>query len=60
MKKQRLNVVQKILAAHLVEGGPVTDAELGIRINLVTMAVGGGVPRVPIHLRVCAHKERQH
>ena len=33
MNKQRLNVVQKILAAHLVEGDPATDAELGIRID---------------------------
>lgn len=27
------NVVQKIIAAHLVEGDPVVDAELGIRID---------------------------
>lgn len=27
------NVVQKILAAHLVEGDPAVDAELGIRID---------------------------
>ena len=33
MNKQRLNVVQKILAAHLVEGDPAKDAELGIRID---------------------------
>ena len=33
MNKKRLNVVQKILAAHLVEGDPATDAELGIRID---------------------------
>ena len=33
MNKQKLNVVQKILAAHLVEGDPATDAELGIRID---------------------------
>jgi aconitate hydratase len=32
-KKQPLNVVQKILAAHLVEGDPAVDAELGIRID---------------------------
>ena len=28
-----LNVAQKIIAAHLVEGDPATDAELGIRID---------------------------
>ena len=33
MNKQKLNVVQKILAAHLVEGDPTKDAELGIRID---------------------------
>ncbi len=33
MKKRQLNVVQKILAAHLVEGDPSKDAELGIRID---------------------------
>ena len=27
------NVVQKIIAAHLVEGDPAVDAELGIRID---------------------------
>ena len=27
------NVVQKIIAAHLVEGDPAKDAELGIRID---------------------------
>ena len=30
---RKLNVVQKILAAHLVEGDPAKDAELGIRID---------------------------
>ena len=33
MKKKQQNVVQKILAAHLVEGDPSKDAELGIRID---------------------------
>ena len=33
MNRQKLNVVQKILAAHLVEGNPAVDAELGIRID---------------------------
>ena len=33
MNKRPLNVVQKILAAHLVEGDPAKDAELGIRID---------------------------
>ena len=28
-----LNVAQKIIAAHLVEGDPAKDAELGIRID---------------------------
>ena len=28
-----MNVVQKIIAAHLVEGDPAKDAELGIRID---------------------------
>ena len=32
-KKVAQNVVQKILAAHLVEGNPATDAELGIHID---------------------------
>ena len=31
--KKPLNVVEKILAAHLVEGDPATDAEIGIRID---------------------------
>ena len=31
--KKPMNVVEKILAAHLVEGDPATDAELGIRID---------------------------
>ena len=30
---QPLNVAQKIIAAHLVEGDPAKDAELGIRID---------------------------
>ena len=33
MKKQAMNVVEKILAAHLVEGDPKRDAEIGIRID---------------------------
>ena len=31
--KKPLNVVEKILSAHLVEGDPAKDAELGIRID---------------------------
>lgn len=31
--KKPLNVVEKILSAHLVEGDPATDAEIGIRID---------------------------
>ena len=33
MKSTALNVVQKILSQHLVEGDPAKDAELGIRID---------------------------
>ena len=33
VKKMPQNVVQKIIAAHLVEGDPAKDAELGIRID---------------------------
>ena len=33
MNMKKMNVVQKILAAHLVEGDPAKDAELGIRID---------------------------
>ncbi len=33
MKKKPMNVVEKILSAHLVEGNPATDPELGIRID---------------------------
>ena len=32
-KKTPLNVARKIIAAHLVEGDPAKDAELGIRID---------------------------
>ena len=32
-RKEALNVARKILAAHLVEGDPAKDAELGIRID---------------------------
>ena len=30
---KKLNVVQKILSKHLVEGNPATDSEIGIRID---------------------------
>ena len=33
MKGNPLNVVGKILSAHLVEGDPSRDAEIGIRID---------------------------
>jgi len=33
MKKTGLNVVQKILQKHIVEGNPATDSEIGIRID---------------------------
>ena len=33
MKTAALNVVQKILSKHLVEGNPATDSEVGIRID---------------------------
>ena len=33
MKKQAMNVVEKILATHLVEGDPKRDGEIGIRID---------------------------
>ena len=33
MKDKALNVVQKILSKHLVEGNPATDSEIGIRID---------------------------
>jgi len=33
MKKIAFNVVQKILAKHLVEGNPARDSEVGIRID---------------------------
>ncbi len=58
-----LNAVQKIIAAHLVEGDPAKDAELGIRIDqtLTQDATGTmaylqfesmGVPRVKNELAV--------
>ncbi|MBO7684518.1 MAG: aconitate hydratase [Kiritimatiellae bacterium] len=58
-----MNVVQKILAAHLVEGDPSKDAEIGIRIDqtLTQDATGTmaylqfesmGVPRVKTELSV--------
>ena len=33
MKKNPMNVVEKILSRHLVEGDPAKDAEIGIRID---------------------------
>ena len=33
MKKTAMNVVEKILLPHLVEGNPTTDPEIGIRID---------------------------
>ena len=33
MKATALNVVQKILSTHLVEGNPATDSEIGIHID---------------------------
>ena len=33
VKESKMNVVQKILAAHIVEGDPEVDSELGIRID---------------------------
>ena len=33
MKNHAMNVVQKILSKHLVEGNPATDSEIGIRID---------------------------
>ena len=33
MKKKPMNVVEKILSQHLVEGDPAKDSELGIRID---------------------------
>ena len=33
MKKSAMNVVEKILLPHLVEGDPATDPEIGIRID---------------------------
>ena len=32
-KTEALNVTRKIIAAHLVEGNPAKDSELGIRID---------------------------
>ena len=32
-KAEALNVTRKIIAAHLEEGDPVKDSELGIRID---------------------------
>jgi len=33
MNAKKMNVVQKILSAHLVEGDPVKDSEIGIKID---------------------------
>ena len=33
MKKHALNVVEKILSKHIVEGDPKRDSEVGIRID---------------------------
>ena len=63
MNKKPLNVVEKILASHLVEGDPATDPELGIRIDqtLTQDATGTmaylqfesmGVPRVKTEVSV--------
>ncbi len=63
MNKKQLNVVEKILSAHLVEGDPAKDPELGIRIDqtLTQDATGTmaylqfesmGVPRVKTQVSV--------
>ena len=63
MKAKQMNVVEKILSAHLVEGDPAKDPELGIRIDqtLTQDATGTmaylqfesmGVPRVKTDLSV--------
>ena len=63
MSREARNVVQKILAAHLVEGDPSADAEIGIRIDqtLTQDATGTmaylqfesmGVPRVKTEVSV--------
>ncbi|MBR2838422.1 MAG: aconitate hydratase [Kiritimatiellae bacterium] len=63
MSREAKNVVQKILAAHLVEGDPAKDAEIGIRIDqtLTQDATGTmaylqfesmGVPRVKTEVSV--------
>ena len=63
MNREARNVVQKILAAHLVEGDPSADAEIGIRIDqtLTQDATGTmaylqfesmGVPRVKTEVSV--------
>ena len=62
-KREAMNVVQKILGAHLVEGDPSKDAEIGIRIDqtLTQDATGTmaylqfesmGVPRVKTEVSV--------
>ena len=33
MKRNPMNVIEKILSRHLVEGDPAKDAEIGIRID---------------------------
>ncbi len=63
MKTKKMNVVEKILSSHLVEGNPETDPELGIRIDqtLTQDATGTmaylqfesmGVPRVKTEVSV--------
>ena len=63
MKTIKMNVVEKILSKHLVEGNPATDSELGIRIDqtLTQDATGTmaylqfesmGVPRIKNDLAV--------
>ena len=63
MKATALNVVQKILSTHLVEGNPATDSEIGIHIDqtLTQDATGTmaylqfesmGVPRVKTDISV--------
>ena len=36
--KKKMNVVEKILSAHLVEGDAAKDSELGIRIDQIGRA----------------------
>ena len=63
MKTKAMNVTEKILSAHLVEGDPAVDRELGIKIDqtLTQDATGTmaylqfesmGVPRVKTDVSV--------